>query len=241
MDVAEPEPARHGIAGADVGDTPGIAVDLHRRLERLQAPGRVHRRSCGVPGRFGRHCASGLVHDTDLLCQGTDRFEWPLPLPPPHDGRTPQLHSVSRESLTSKVYDELRTGLMEGRFWPGYRFKVRDLAAAMKVSETPCREALMQLVRERVLVMDAGRSIAAAPLSLSQYLELRGIRLLLEGMAGEAAARHVTPAQMRRIEELSPGPDEGHQRSTTGRPRCAPTGSSTMPSTAPPACPSCWR
>ena len=120
---------------------------------------------------------------------------------PLHDAPTPQLHSVTRESLTSKVYEELRTGLMEGRFWPGYRFKVRDLAAAMKVSETPCREALMQLVRERVLVMDAGRSIAAAPLSLSQYLELRGIRLLLEGMAGEAAARHVTASQMRRIEE----------------------------------------
>jgi DNA-binding GntR family transcriptional regulator len=113
----------------------------------------------------------------------------------------PQLRSVNRESLTSKVYEELRTGLMEGRFWPGYRFKVRDLAAAMKVSETPCREALMQLVRERVLVMDAGRSISAATLSLAQYIELRRIRLLLEGMAGEAAAQHVTPAQLRRIEE----------------------------------------
>jgi DNA-binding GntR family transcriptional regulator len=125
----------------------------------------------------------------------------------------PHLRSVARESLTSKVYEELRTGLMEGRFWPGYRFKVRDLALAMKVSETPCREALMQLVRERVLVMDAGRSIAAAPLTLPQYLELRGIRLLLEGMAGEAAARRVTTAQLRRVEEyhraLMKATDEG--------------------------------
>lgn len=115
--------------------------------------------------------------------------------------RPPPLQSVGRESLTSKVYDALRTGLMEGRFWPGYRFKIRDLAAAMHVSETPCREALMQLVRERVLVMDAGRSISAAPLTLAQYLELRTIRLQLEGMAGEAAARQVTPAQLRRIED----------------------------------------
>jgi DNA-binding GntR family transcriptional regulator len=125
----------------------------------------------------------------------------PASFPLTRDERAPQMRSVSRESLTSKVYEELRTGLMEGRFWPGYRFKVRDLAAAMKVSETPCREALMQLVRERVLVMDAGRSISAATLSLPQYLELRRIRLLLEGMAAEAAAMHVTPAQLRRIEE----------------------------------------
>lgn len=115
---------------------------------------------------------------------------------------SPQVRSIGRESLTTKVYEELRAGLMEGRFWPGYRFKIRDLAAAMNVSETPCREALMQLVRERVLDMDAGRSISAAPLTLAQYLELRGIRLQLEGMAGEAAAQHITPAQLRRLEEL---------------------------------------
>lgn len=115
---------------------------------------------------------------------------------------SPQVRSIGRESLTTKVYDELRAGLMEGRFWPGYRFKIRDLAAAMNVSETPCREALMQLVRERVLDMDAGRSISAAPLTLAQYLELRTIRLQLEGMAGEAAAQHITPAQLRRLEEL---------------------------------------
>lgn len=114
----------------------------------------------------------------------------------------PQVRSIGRESLTTKVYDELRAGLMEGRYWPGYRFKIRELAAAMNVSETPCREALMQLVRERVLDMDAGRSISAAPLTLAQYLELRGIRLQLEGMAGEAAARNITPAQLRRLEEL---------------------------------------
>ncbi len=113
-----------------------------------------------------------------------------------------QVRTIGRESLTSKVYDELRAGLMEGRFRPGYRFKIRDLAAAMNVSETPCREALMQLVRERVLEMDSGRSISAAPLTLAQYLELRTIRLQLEGMAGEAAARNITPAQLRRIEEL---------------------------------------
>lgn len=118
------------------------------------------------------------------------------------DRSSPQLRSVGRESLTTKVYDELRAGLMEGRFWPGYRFKIRDLAAAMQVSETPCREALMQLVRERVLDMDAGRSISAARLTLAQYLELRTIRMQLEGMAAEAAARHITLAQLRRLEAL---------------------------------------
>lgn len=56
---------------------------------------------------------------------------------------------VARDSLTGLVYNNLRQALMEGRFWPGHRFKIRELAAAMNVSETPIREALMQLVRGR--------------------------------------------------------------------------------------------
>lgn len=99
---------------------------------------------------------------------------------------------LERESLTGRVYGELRTALMEGRFWPGHRFKIRQLAAAMGVSETPVREALMQLVRERGLEMHAGRSITVARLTLAQYLELRTIRLMLEGLAAETAALRMT-------------------------------------------------
>lgn len=120
----------------------------------------------------------------------------------PDQRSLPQVRTIGRESLTSKVYDALRAGLTEGRFWPGYRFKIRELAAAMSVSETPCREALMQLVRERVLDMDAGRSIKAASLTLPQYLELRTVRLELEGMAAEAATRHITAAQLTQLEKL---------------------------------------
>ncbi|BBK42565.1 GntR family transcriptional regulator [Allostella vacuolata] len=100
---------------------------------------------------------------------------------------------LERESLTARVYGELRAALMEGRFWPGHRFKIRELAAAMRVSETPVREALMQLVRERGLEMHAGRSITVARLSLAQYLELRTIRLMLEGLAAETAATRIGP------------------------------------------------
>ena len=94
---------------------------------------------------------------------------------------------VARDSLTSIVYNNLRHALMEGRFWPGHRFKIRELAASMQVSETPIREALMQLVRARALELLAGRSIIVAHMTLTQYLELRNIRLFLEGLAAENA------------------------------------------------------
>jgi DNA-binding GntR family transcriptional regulator len=100
---------------------------------------------------------------------------------------------LGRESLTTRVYDELRQALFEGRLRPGHRLKVRALAAAMQVSETPVREAVMQLVRERVLRQEAARSITVAGLTLDQYLELQTIRAELEGLAAEAAALRIAP------------------------------------------------
>jgi DNA-binding GntR family transcriptional regulator len=102
--------------------------------------------------------------------------------------------SVVRDNLTARVYQELRQALMEGRFRPGHRFKIRQLAQSMGVSETPIREALMQLVRERVLDMRAARSIVVARLSSAQYQELRAIRLLLEGFAAEQATMRISDA-----------------------------------------------
>jgi DNA-binding GntR family transcriptional regulator len=111
---------------------------------------------------------------------------------------------VARDSLTRIVYNNLRLALMEGRFWPGHRFKIRELAASMRVSETPIREALMQLVRARALELLDGRSIIVAHMSLAQYLELRTIRLFLEGTAAESATARITDegiAQMAALHE----------------------------------------
>jgi len=108
---------------------------------------------------------------------------------------------VGRENLAGRVYEELRTALFEGRMRPGQRLKIRDLAAAMQVSETPVREAVVQLARERALRLEAARSITVAGLSLEQYLELRTIRLELEGLAAEAAALRIDAAGIAALDE----------------------------------------
>jgi DNA-binding GntR family transcriptional regulator len=102
------------------------------------------------------------------------------------------MEPVARDSLTRLVFNNLRIGLMEGRFWPGHRFKIRNLAMEMNVSETPIREALMQLVRARALELVDSRSIVVAHMTLRQYLELRTIRLFLEGLAAESATSRIS-------------------------------------------------
>jgi DNA-binding GntR family transcriptional regulator len=110
------------------------------------------------------------------------------------------LSPIGRENLTGRVYGALRAALMEGRMQPGQRLKIRDLAQQLGVSETPVREAVMQLVRERALRMEQAKAITVAGLSLAQYEELRIVRAALEGLAAEAAAARIAPAGIKSLE-----------------------------------------
>jgi DNA-binding GntR family transcriptional regulator len=110
--------------------------------------------------------------------------------------------TVSRENLTSRVHSQLREALMAGRFWPGQRLRIREMALAMGVSDTPVREAVMQLVREGGLEMRSGQAINVVRLTLPRYLELREIRLLLEGLATEKATPLLTKATLGELEAL---------------------------------------
>ncbi|MGK7869995.1 GntR family transcriptional regulator [Falsiroseomonas sp. E2-1-a20] len=110
------------------------------------------------------------------------------------------LSPIGRENLTGRVYAEMRAALMEGRMQPGQRLKIRELALQLGVSETPVREAVMQLVRERALRMEQAKAITVAGLTLAQYQELRLVRSALEGLAAEAAADRIAPAEIRDLE-----------------------------------------
>ncbi len=104
------------------------------------------------------------------------------------------MRELQRANLASRAYDELRASLMAGEFEPGEPLRLRVLSEMLGTSQTPIREALMQLVAERVLTFEPGRSPRVPELTLSRFLELREIRVVLEGLAARKAAERVTPA-----------------------------------------------
>lgn len=108
----------------------------------------------------------------------------------------PQLH---RENITMRIYRELRTRIMAGQFRPGETLTLRSLSESMGVSQTPVREALLQLTSERVLSVLPGRSVRVPELSRSELHELGIIRSTLECLAARHAVAHCSTAL---IEEL---------------------------------------
>ena len=105
-------------------------------------------------------------------------------------------------SLRSQVYDSLRDALTSGRFTPGQKLSFRFIAGTLGVSMTPVREAVRRLVAEGAFEMRPNRSVRVPLMTRDKILELRDIRLALEGLATEKAAIRATrehAANLRRI------------------------------------------
>lgn len=112
------------------------------------------------------------------------------------------LAGLSRENLASRIYGKIREELMIGLYRPGDRFKIRELAQRFDTSDTPVREALMQLVREGALVQRASTSFRAPDMSLARYLEIRELRVLLECHAAGHALERIDRATLTRLEAI---------------------------------------
>ncbi|HSI01513.1 MAG TPA: GntR family transcriptional regulator [Reyranella sp.] len=91
-------------------------------------------------------------------------------------------------SLRSRVYDSLRDALTAGRFAPGQKLTLRFVAGTLGVSMTPVREAVRRLVAEGAFEMRPNRSVRVPLMTRDRVLELRDIRMAVEGLAAEKAA-----------------------------------------------------
>jgi DNA-binding GntR family transcriptional regulator len=101
---------------------------------------------------------------------------------------------------SASIYNKLCSDLQDGRYAPGTKLILRDLAQEFDVSLTPVRDALNRLVGERILEMHANRTIAVPIPLAAEVREIRRIRMEIEGFAAAEAAEHVSEAELAAIE-----------------------------------------
>lgn len=114
----------------------------------------------------------------------------------------PQLAKITKGNLSEQVYGSIRASLMDGRYEPGARLTIANLAEQLGVSITPVREAIFRLVSERALEMRAATSIHVRNLTPSELREIQIIRHHLEGEAAAQAAGRIGPAALAEMESL---------------------------------------
>lgn len=109
---------------------------------------------------------------------------------------------LETETLSDRVYRQLRRALKSGAYKPGEKITNRAVAAALSVSLTPVREAMARLVSEGGLAMIGPKTVIVPRLSTEDYEEIFNVRFALEGMAAEAAASQVDAAFIDELEAI---------------------------------------
>lgn len=94
----------------------------------------------------------------------------------------------------------VREQVVEGRLRSGARLPEARLAAALGVSRNTLREALSQLVAERILVREAHRGVVVATPDADDVRDLYAVRLVLEPGALEHGTA-ATPAAVARVRD----------------------------------------
>jgi DNA-binding GntR family transcriptional regulator len=105
-------------------------------------------------------------------------------------------------SLGADAYRRLQAAIRDGELAPGTRLREEDLAATLRMSRTPVREALRQLQSEGLLTQDAQRGMAVSRLDHQMMTELYLMRDVLEGTAARLAARHASEAEVAVLRDL---------------------------------------
>lgn len=103
--------------------------------------------------------------------------------------------AIVPESLRSQVADAVRAALVTGQMSPGEVYSAPQLAERFGVSVTPVREALLELVRDGLLVAVRNRGFRVVDPEPGELDAVGEVRLLLEPVAAEHAARQ--PAERR--------------------------------------------
>jgi len=102
-------------------------------------------------------------------------------------------NGFSRSSLQQRIYEQLRVALIGGQYAPGQALSLRRIASASGVSPMPVREAVKRLISEGAIELLPNRTIAVPKLRRRDFVELIGVRVMLEGYAAELAATRVDP------------------------------------------------
>lgn len=115
----------------------------------------------------------------------------------------PRLVRIDRDTLWDRAHASLKDALLAGRFAPGERIVLRDVADSLGISLTPVRDAVNRLIAERILErggVGQGGGATVPMLDADQFAQLMSIRSSLEPMATAVAAQRATDKQLDAVE-----------------------------------------
>lgn len=111
--------------------------------------------------------------------------------------------AAARRSAATRVYELVRRELLEGTISPGERIRDAEVRAALGVSRTPVREAMLALEQEGLVRIVARQGYFATELSLSDVVDAYQLRYVLEPLVTAMAAIRAADEDVLHLRELA--------------------------------------
>ncbi|GAN62978.1 GntR family transcriptional regulator [Acetobacter indonesiensis NRIC 0313] len=108
---------------------------------------------------------------------------------------------AGRGALAAFAYQQIRERLIHSHYRGGERLVLRPLAASLKLSPTPVREALLRLVSEQALELDERNTARVPAISRAIFVEIHALRADIEERLARNVAEHIKPEQIAVLEE----------------------------------------
>jgi DNA-binding GntR family transcriptional regulator len=112
------------------------------------------------------------------------------------------IRMLRTKSLTNVVHEELERQIIAGDVLPGDALREISIAADMGISRGPVREAFRILEERGLVLVEKNCGVFVRRLDANQAAQIYQVRVPLEGLVGQLAARSVTVAGKTQIRNL---------------------------------------
>lgn len=112
------------------------------------------------------------------------------------------LKLLERRSTSDHISDELRQMIIEGTLGPGEQLAEARIAEQLGVSRAPVREALQQLVQQKLLVAARNKGVTVVSFTASDIWEIYDARCAIESHAGVRIVEGGPGARARAVDRL---------------------------------------
>jgi DNA-binding GntR family transcriptional regulator len=109
---------------------------------------------------------------------------------------------IQKRPLKEDIFDVLHEKIISGIYKPGDWLRQEDIATQLGVSMTPVREGLDLLVSAGLAERVPYRGVRVREMSTKDIVEAYGLRMLLEAVIAQEAARNITPEQIAELEGM---------------------------------------
>jgi len=107
-----------------------------------------------------------------------------------------------KTSIPGKIFKTIRDRIVYMEYPPGKLLPEKDLCDEFKVSRTPLREAVQKLKEMKLVTVIPRYGTYVSPVDINEIRSAFEVKIKLEGLAGEVAAKRITADKLAEMKAL---------------------------------------